>query len=167
MLIPKTLTPFVVGLLTILMVLSFSLSARGESVKATYYSDEYVGVLTASGELYDPNAYTAAHPYLPFGTELLVSYNDRSVVVRVNDSCSCGLDLSLAAAQAIGLTEVGIAAVEVEILSTEAVPMPPPPTDTLQEEVGAAQEVPDGEPSVEALPSSTVALEEVEPPTLP
>ena len=37
---------------------------------ASYYSE---GTQTASGEQYDPNALTAAHPNLPFGTKLRVT----------------------------------------------------------------------------------------------
>ena len=51
---------------------------------ASFYSE---GTRTASGEQFDPNAMTAAHPNLPFGTKLRVTDVDsgRSVVVRVND----------------------------------------------------------------------------------
>jgi hypothetical protein len=100
-LVPKARTLFLAGLLGGSLVLAVSLVARAEPAVATYYGEEYVGTPTASGQLYDPNDYTAAHPYLPFGTELLVSHNGQSVIVTVNDSCFCGLDLSLAAAQAL------------------------------------------------------------------
>ncbi len=104
------------GLLVGLLVLTVSLTAPAEPIVATYYAEEYVGLPTASGEPYNPYDFTASHPYLPLGTYLLVNYNGRSVVVRVNDRCSCGLDLSLAAAQAIGLTDVGTAVVDAEVL---------------------------------------------------
>ena len=74
------------------------MTAWAEPVVATSYGEWYFGVPTASGEPYDPYDFTAAHPYLPLGTELLVNHDGRSVVVRVNDRCSCELDLSLAAA---------------------------------------------------------------------
>ncbi len=165
-LVPKAKRLLLGGLLGGLLVLAVALAARAEPVLATYYADFYAGAPTASGELYDPYAYTAAHPYLELGTMLVVSFNGMSVVVRVNDRCYCGLDLSLAAAQAVGLTDVGIAPVDVEVLSTEAVPMLPTPTDTLYE-VGEAQEVPGVVPSVEAQPSSPTSLEDVTYPTLP
>jgi rare lipoprotein A len=88
-----------------------------EKQQAAYYGEEFAGALTASGEPYDPYGYTAAHPHLPLGTELLVSHEGRSVRVRINDRNAHGLDLSLGAAQAIGLTEAGIAVVDVEVLS--------------------------------------------------
>jgi rare lipoprotein A len=51
---------------------------------ASFYSE---GTRTASGEQFNPNALTAAHPNLPFGTKLRVTdvATGRSVVVRVND----------------------------------------------------------------------------------
>ncbi len=115
---------FLSGLLAGLLVLAVSLTAKAEPVVATYYAALYVGAPTASGELYDPYGFTAAHPYLPLGTQLVVSLNGSSVVVRVNDRCSCGLDLSLAAAQTIGLTNVGAASVDMEILEPQAT-LPP------------------------------------------
>src|SRR5215217_5874887 len=45
-----------------------------EKQQASYYGEEFAGDPTASGEPYDPYGFTAAHPYLPLGTELLVSY---------------------------------------------------------------------------------------------
>ena len=36
------------------------------------------GQPTASGDVFDPNGYTAAHKTLPFGTQLTVSYGGRS-----------------------------------------------------------------------------------------
>ncbi len=115
-LVPKGRIVLLAGLLVGLLVLAVSLTARAEPIVATYYGEVYVGSPTASGEPYNPHGFTASHPYLPLGTYLLVNYNGRGVVVRVNDRCSCGLDLSLAAAQAIGLTDVGIAVVDVEVL---------------------------------------------------
>ena len=115
-LVPKARTLLLAGLVAGLLVLAVSLAARAEPAWASYYGQGYVGGLTASGEPYDPSSFTAAHPYLPFGTMLLVSYNGLSVVVRVNDRCSCGLDLSWSAAQAIGLTEVDAAPVDMEVI---------------------------------------------------
>ncbi|MFJ8331803.1 lectin [Streptomyces sp. NPDC094437] len=59
---------------------------------ATHYGPQPAGALTASGELYDNNADTAAtslsrQPQLPFGTRVQVTNvaNGRSLVVRIND----------------------------------------------------------------------------------
>ena len=69
----------------ILATLSFCLlltAAHAET--ASYYGAES-GPHTASGERFDPNAMTAAHRTLPFGTLVRVTYQGRSVVVRIND----------------------------------------------------------------------------------
>lgn len=66
--------------------------------------------ITASGERFNPNALTAAHKTLPFGTRVKVTYKGRSVVVRINDRGPFirgrSLDLSRAAARKIGCAGV-------------------------------------------------------------
>ena len=87
---------------------------------ASYYGYSLEGALTASGEPFDPEGYTAAHRALPLGSRLLVSYRGESVRVTVNDrsprAAAHDLDLSLAAARKIGLTGPGIAPVRVTVL---------------------------------------------------
>jgi len=82
---------------------------------ASYYGFES-GRHTASGERFNPNAMTAAHRTLPFGTLLRVTYRGRSMVVRINDRgpfvrkggrFTRDIDLSQAAARRIGLPGVG------------------------------------------------------------
>ncbi len=88
--------------------------ARG---RASWYGSGFHGRRTASGERFDMNALTAAHPSLPFGTRLTVRNpaNGREVAVRVNDrgphTGGRIIDLSRAAAQAIGLLEAGVGTV--------------------------------------------------------
>lgn len=95
--------------------------AQAEPVVASYYGDALAGNPTASGETFDPSALTAAHPTLPFGTQLEVCYQG-CVVVTVNDRgpyvAGRGLDLSQAAAEAIGLTSVGVGTVEMTVLGS-------------------------------------------------
>ncbi len=75
---------------------------------AVWYGPGFHGRRTASGEVYDMHALTAAHPSLPFGTRVRVTNlrNGKSVVVRINDRGPFGgrfiIDLSYAAAKAIG-----------------------------------------------------------------
>ncbi|MEV5172287.1 lectin [Streptomyces flaveolus] len=64
----------------------------GEQCWATHYGPQPPGALTASGEVFDNNADTAAtslsrQPQLPFGTRVQVTNvaNGRSLVVRIND----------------------------------------------------------------------------------
>ena len=87
---------------------------------ASYQDYSLAGYMTASGEPFDPEGYTAAHRTLPLGTRLLVSYGGRSVEVTVNDRgpyvAGYDLDLSLAAAREIGLIAPGSAPVRVILL---------------------------------------------------
>jgi rare lipoprotein A len=52
---------------------------------AAYYGRHLNWRRTASGERYNPNALTAAHNTLPFGTRVRITNakNNRSVVVRI------------------------------------------------------------------------------------
>jgi rare lipoprotein A len=76
----------------------------------------------ASGGWFNPNAMTAAHKTLPFGTNVRVTHlgNGRSVDVRINDRgpyiAGRIIDLSKAAASILGMTAQGIARVKVEVL---------------------------------------------------
>jgi rare lipoprotein A len=79
----------------------------------------YSGRQTASGEVMDPGKMTAAHPSLPFGTEVTVTNhsNGRSVVVRINDRGPFVrgrvIDLSPAAGRALGVN--GLAQVSLAV----------------------------------------------------
>ena len=96
-----------------------SYSAKG---KASYYGAWHHGKRTASGEIYDQHALTAAHRSLPFGTQVRVTNlrNDNSVVVRINDrgpySRGRIIDLSRAAAERLGMIEAGVVPVQVQTL---------------------------------------------------
>lgn len=58
-----------------------------EDGRATYYAGYFHGRRTASGEIYDMNAITAAHPRWPFQSLVRVTNKDngKSVDVRIND----------------------------------------------------------------------------------
>jgi len=102
-----------------------SLTAQTETGLASYYGDEFVGRPTASGETYDPDAFTAAHRTLRFGIRLEVTNpaNGQTVTVRVNDRGPFVegrlIDLSRAAAAALGIVTVGVATVELRVLRAE------------------------------------------------
>ena len=87
---------------------------------ASYYGEAFNGKPTSSGELFDMNAYTAAHKTLPFGTFLEVTNleNGKKVVVRVNDRgpfvANRELDLSKAAAESLGMVNRGITRVAIK-----------------------------------------------------
>ena len=90
---------------------------------ASWYGKRFHGRRTASGERFDMAAMTAAHPSLPFGSQVRVTNlaNDRSVVVMINDRGpfvkSRVIDVSHAAARQLGMLERGVAEVRVELLS--------------------------------------------------
>lgn len=89
---------------------------------ASWYGAEFQGDRTSNGEIYDKHELTAAHPTLPFGTLVKVTYlrNGREVVVRINDRGPYVkgriIDLSRAAAQEIGLKAHGVGKVRLEVL---------------------------------------------------
>ncbi len=88
---------------------------------ASWYGDRFHGRKTASGEIYNMHALTAAHPKLPFGTKLLVTSKTtgRSVEVRINDRGPFAkrriIDLSFAAAKKIGIVQMGEDEVEISL----------------------------------------------------
>lgn len=77
---------------------------------------------TASGEMLDRHAFTAAHRTLPLGTVVAVKNlnNGREVTVKINDRGPYIrgriIDLSEAAARKLDLIHSGVAPVEVRIL---------------------------------------------------
>lgn len=150
-------TFFVSGITVVVCLALLLLSAglaRADQMVASWYGPGFEGATTASGEPFDPNDYTAAHRTLPFGTKLIVTYNDRSVVVRINDRgpyiAGRDIDLSQAAAQYIGLTAAGEAAVSVSTAS------PSTPTGPYAANAAPQQPVPEA-PQAEAPQSAPTA----------
>ncbi len=94
---------------------------------ASWYNRGTHGSRTASGEIYDHEALTAAHPNLPFDTMIRVTRVDdrRTIVVRVNDRMVSGpehiIDLSGAAARKLGILESGVARVHIQALSVRSI----------------------------------------------
>jgi rare lipoprotein A len=90
---------------------------------ASYYGKKFHGQRTATGEVFNNNALTAAHLTLPFGSKVKVTClkNGQSVVVRINDRGPHVrgriIDLSYAAAKKIGLIKLGTAKVKLEVLA--------------------------------------------------
>lgn len=90
---------------------------------ASYYGRQFAGNRTASGDLFDPQALTAAHRTLPFGSKVRVTNEATgdSVIVTINDRGPFHgnrvIDLSRAAADEIGLTRAGKGRVELALLA--------------------------------------------------
>jgi len=100
---------------------SYSSASAGYTMtgKASYY---WQPQRVASGGWFNPNAMTAAHKTLPFGTKVRVTnkINGKSVVVTINDRGPFIkgriIDLSKAAAKSISMTGAGVVPVSVAVL---------------------------------------------------
>lgn len=99
---------------------------------ASWYGAKFHKRRTASGELFDMKALTAAHPTLPFGSLVCVrsQVTGRSVVVRINDrgphTGNRIIDLSRGAAEALGMVGLGLKPVELFALDDGAHDCPAP-----------------------------------------
>jgi rare lipoprotein A len=89
--------------------------------KASWYGADQ-GRHTASGERFDPDALTAAHRHLPFGTIVRVTNreNGRSVEVRINDRGPWRggriIDVTSAAADVLQMKRSGVVSVEIDVV---------------------------------------------------
>ncbi len=99
--------------------------AKGKPVveqvgEASWYGKDFHGKKTASGEAFNQNDKTAAHPTLPLGTEATVTNLEtgKSVDVEINDrgpyTKGRDIDLSKEAAKEIGMKEDGAVPVKIE-----------------------------------------------------
>lgn len=107
--------------LTSLLIL-IGVMRLSDAATASYYGKQHAGNKTASGEIFNPGAFTAAHPSLRFGTKVKVTNlnNGKSVIVRINDRGPFvkgrSIDLSYAAAKQIGMLGSGVARVSILVL---------------------------------------------------
>ncbi|NBC04808.1 MAG: septal ring lytic transglycosylase RlpA family protein [Bacteroidetes bacterium] len=89
---------------------------------ASWYGPNFHGKLTANGERYNMNDYTAAHKTLPFNTMVRVDNveNGKSVVVRINDRGpyidNRIIDLSRKAAREIDMIGTGTTSVRLSVM---------------------------------------------------
>lgn len=94
-----------------------------QSGKASFYANKFQSRKTASGELFDQSALTAAHKKLPFGSRVKVTNveNGKSIIVRINDRgpfvAGRIIDLSRTAFTHIGDTSAGVIKVKIEVLN--------------------------------------------------
>jgi rare lipoprotein A len=98
------------------------MTGHKETGEASFYAMKYQSRKTASGEIFDQSAYTAAHNQLPFGTNVKVTNlkNGKSVIVRINDRGPFVkgriIDLSRSAFSKIGDTRDGVITVTIEVV---------------------------------------------------
>jgi len=89
---------------------------------ASWYGPRFQGKKTASGETFDKNKLTAAHPTLPLGTEVKIHNfdNNKEVVVRINDrgpySGNRIIDVSEKAAEMLNFVHAGTAKVGIKVV---------------------------------------------------
>ena len=87
---------------------------------ASWYGWGFAGNPTATGAIYDPRLFTAAHKTLPLNSFLRVRYGSKCAIVLVNDRgpfhLDWVLDLSMGAAEYLGYDQSGTAHVVAEIL---------------------------------------------------
>ncbi len=90
--------------------------------QATWYGNEFHGRRTASGQVFNQNALTAAHREYPFGTIVKVKNlkNGKTVKVRINDRGPFTggriIDLSKGAARKIDMLRDGVVPVRIEVV---------------------------------------------------
>jgi rare lipoprotein A len=89
---------------------------KGEQGAASFYGKAHQGKRTASGIRFDQKELTAAHPWLPFGTKVLVTVEGtgRAVIVTITDRLPTRrriIDLSREAAARLGIIRQGVAMV--------------------------------------------------------
>jgi peptidoglycan lytic transglycosylase len=97
-------------------------SGYKETGKASFYAMKFQSRKTASGEIFDQSASTAAHKKLPFGTKVKITNvrNGKSVIVRINDRGPFVrgriIDLSRSAFSKIGNTRAGVIDVKLKVV---------------------------------------------------
>jgi rare lipoprotein A (peptidoglycan hydrolase) len=97
------------------------LGSFGQGV-ASWYGPGFHGKKTASGEVYNMNALTAAHKTLPMGTIIHVINmdNNKEAILRINDrgpfSGTRILDVSKSAAKKLGMIRKGAVRVRYNVI---------------------------------------------------
>jgi rare lipoprotein A len=89
---------------------------------ASWYGEYFQGKETASGEPFDMQALTAAHPTLPLGTFVRVTNlrNGKAIVVRINDRGPVVegriIDVSYNTARILGFEHRGLQTVRLDLV---------------------------------------------------
>lgn len=110
---------------------------------ASWYGRRYHGNATASGEVYDMYAMTAAHPTLPLPSYARVTNleNGQSIIVRLNDRgpflADRLIDLSYTAAYKLGILAGGSGQVEVQSILPDSDPTKGAITETEQSDTAS------------------------------
>jgi rare lipoprotein A len=138
-----------------------------ERGQASWYGPTFHGQPTATGEIYDQEGMTAAHPTLPLGSRVEVTNleNGRQVTLRINDRGPFVgdrlIDVSHRAAEELGFERQGQARVRVRYLG-----MATPSDVTERARVTPVSAIPEEGPR-SLLPPPTAAEAAAPPPTAP
>jgi rare lipoprotein A len=93
---------------------------------ASWYGPNFDGKKTASGERFDSESLTAAHPSLPFGSlvRIVNPRNGKFELVRINDRGPYQegreIDVSYRVARKLGLIHAGVNQVRLDLLEIPA-----------------------------------------------
>ena len=150
----------------------YSVRASSEGYRergvASWYGRPFDGRPTSSGEMYDMNELTAAHPTLPIPTWVEVTNlkNGKHVVVKVNDRGPFVgkrlIDLSFGAATALDMVREGTARVEVRALPGRPADKSPGSKDNHDRSSTQARERRDvPEPAAPRVPQPSASASEV------
>ena len=139
---------------------------------ASWYGDDFQGLPTANGEVFDKNRISAAHPTLPLPSIVRVTNleNGRSLDIRVNDRGPfIGdrlIDLSEAAARELGYDQQGLAKVRVQFLALADDARGTRPTPTVAKAEPRPAPVPQPVPAP-AVPAREVQVAALDLPAMP
>lgn len=94
----------------------FSCLACQAADRASWYGEEHRGLPMANGQRFDPDRLTAASWFFDLGTKVVVTHDDRSVVVEITDrgpakrlvQAGRRIDLSRAAFAKLADPELGL-----------------------------------------------------------
>lgn len=120
----------------------------------SWYGPGFHGRRTSNGEVFDKNAMTAAHPTLPFGSEVEVTNlsSGNTVRVRINDRGPFVgdriIDLSYAAAKKLNVASQGVALVKLRLVDIENCGLP---ETTFAVQVGSFRKESDADGFVKSL----------------
>lgn len=130
---------------------------------ASWYGQEFDGLPTANGEVFDKDRITAAHPTLPLPSLVRVTNldNGRAIQLRVNDRGPFVgdrlIDLSQAAARRLGYEGQGLARVRVQFLALADDGVGPRPEPTLASWTAPAARARAAAPAPAAAPAAGAA----------
>ena len=104
---------------------------------SSWYGQRFQGNKTASGEIFDKNELTAAHPTFPLGSYAKIYNfdNKKEIIVKINDrgpySGNRILDVSEKAADALNFKHSGVAKVGIKLVKKEDIPKDQPEEESV------------------------------------